>query len=419
MDEVRRLLRDLFDAAVTAGRPEQALPAHLPAPPRGRTLVLGAGKAAAAMARVVEQHWTGELSGLVVTRYGQALDCGRIEVVEAAHPVPDAAGVEAARRSLALAGELGPDDLALCLVSGGGSSLLTLPAPGISLEEIQQLNQQLLRCGAGIAEINTVRKHVSGIKGGRLAKACAPARILSLLISDVPGDAPQLIASGPTVPDDSTSAEALAILERYRVAVPPSMRSFLESPASGTPPATDPCFERSDTRVVAGPQVSLQAAAALAESRGVPALILSDSIEGESRDVGKALAAIARQVKYHGQPIRPPCVLLSGGETTVTLRGEGRGGPNTEFNLGLALALAGEPGISALACDTDGIDGSEDNAGCFVDALTLARAAEAGLDPHAALVDNDAWSFFHALGDLVVTGPTHTNVNDFRAIYIA
>lgn len=419
MVEPRQLLQELFEVAVAAAQPAAVLPDFLPHPPRGRTLVLGAGKAASAMALAVEQNWPGELSGLVVTRYGQARDCGRIEVLEAAHPVPDAAGNEAARQILARCEGLTKDDLVLCLISGGGSALLSLPGEGISLEDKQILNRLLLHSGAGIAEINTVRKHVSAIKGGRLAAACHPARVVTLMISDVPGDDPQLIASGPTLPDPTSAADARAVIERYRLPVPDSVRQFLQSPAAETPSPGDPCFDGHDWHIVAAPQLSLEAAAREAERRGLNVLILGDSIEGESREVGKAFSAIARQARYRGQPVAPPCVILSGGETTVSIQGAGRGGPNTEFALGMALGLAGESGITVLACDTDGIDGSEDNAGCIIDPSTLDRARGQGLDPEALLEDNDAWSFFNALGDLVVTGPTDTNVNDFRAIYVA
>ncbi len=419
MIEPEAFLRELFDVAVAAAQPAAVVPRYLPPPPAGRTLVLGAGKAASAMAAAVDAHWQGELSGLVVTRYGQGRDCGRIDVLEASHPVPDAAGEAAAQQILARCEGLTEDDLVLCLISGGGSALLSLPAEGISLEDKRELNRLLLHSGAGIAQINTVRKHVSAIKGGRLAAACHPARVVSLLISDVPGDDPQLIASGPTLPDPSSAADALAVIDRFELPVPESIREFLHSPAAETPAPGDPLFEGHEWHVIAAPQLSLEAARARAEELGVSALILGDSVEGESREVGKAFAAIARQSRFRGQPLSPPCVILSGGETTVSIRGTGRGGPNTEFALGMALQLAGEPGIYTLACDTDGIDGSEDNAGCVIGPDTLDRARELGLDAPAMLQDNDAWSFFHALGDLVVSGPTDTNVNDFRAIYIA
>ncbi len=419
MLQPRDFLQSLFDEAVKAAQPNQVLANYLPAPPPGRTLVLGAGKAASSMARVVDEHWQGEMTGLVVTRHGQAQDCGRIEVLEAAHPVPDQNSRIASQRILALCDDLTEDDLVLCLISGGGSALLSLGGGDIGLADKQDLNRQLLHCGASIAEINTVRKHVSAIKGGRLAAACAPARVVTLLISDVPGDDPQLIASGPTIPDSTTAADARAIIERYQLQPAASIERFLQTPEAETPAPDDPLFANNTVQLIAGPQVSLLAAAELAKTLGVTPLILSDSVEGESREVGTAFAAIARQAKFHGQPVAPPCVILSGGETTVSIKGSGKGGPNTEFNLGLALNLAGEGGITVLACDTDGIDGSEDNAGSIIDASTLARARARGLDAEVFLNNNDAWSFFDALGDLVVTGPTNTNVNDFRAIYVA
>ncbi len=419
MQDVRDFLERLFATAVAAAQAEQVLPEYLPQPPRGKTLVLGAGKAASAMAQVVDRLWPAQLSGLVVTRHGQALECGRIEVLESAHPVPDAASEQAARRILGLCQNLTADDLVLCLFSGGGSSLLSLAGEGISLADKQALNRQLLACGASIAEINTVRKHVSAIKGGRLAAACHPARLVSLLISDVPGDDPQYIASGPTVADPTTAADARAIIARYQLVLPDTIEAFLHSELAETPKPGDRVFDNSELHIIAGPQLSLLAAAELAEREGVAALILSDSVEGEAREVGKAFASIARQAKNHGQPIAPPCVILSGGECTVSIKGTGKGGPNAEFNLAMAISLAGESGITVLACDTDGIDGSEDNAGCIIDEHSLARARAQGLDPVAYLDNNDAWSFFNAIGDLVVSGPTNTNVNDFRAIFIA
>ena len=418
MIEPEEFLRDLFAVAVEAAQPAAVVPRYLPTPPAGRTLVLGAGKAASAMAAAVDAQWEGELSGLVVTRYGQGRDCGRIDVLEASHPVPDAAGMEAARQMLARCDGLTEDDLVLCLISGGGSALMSLPGEGITLEEKQALNRQLLHSGASIAQINTVRKHVSAIKGGRLAVACHPARVVTLMISDVPGDDPQLIASGPTLPDPTTAADALAVIERFQLDLPDSIRRFLHSPAAETPDVDDPRFAGHEWHVVAGPQLSLEAAAERAGQRGVPVLILGDSVEGESREVGRAFAAIAQQSRNRGQPIAPPCVILSGGETTVSIRGTGKGGPNTEFALGMALQLASEEGIHVLACDTDGIDGSEDNAGCVIGPDTLDRARELGLDAESYLQDNDAWTFFDALGDLVISGPTDTNVNDFRAMYI-
>jgi glycerate 2-kinase len=415
----RAFLQALFGAALDAVRADACVPPHLPAPPaHGRTLVIGAGKAAAAMARSVERHWQGPLSGLVVTRYGHGEPCGQIEVVEAAHPVPDAAGQAAAERMLAMAGALGPDDLVLCLISGGGSALLALPAPGITLADKQAINRALLRSGATIAEINCVRKHLSAIKGGRLALACAPARVVTLLISDVPGDDPGTIASGPTLADPTSCADAQAVLRKYAITVPDNVRAHLDSGAGETPKPGTPGLERNRVHVVAAAQDALEAAAARARAAGVTPYILSDAIEGEARDVALVHAAMARQVARRGQPFARPCVMLSGGETTVTVRGQGRGGRNAEFLLALALALDGAAGVHALACDTDGIDGSEDNAGAVCGPDTLARAAALGVDARARLADNDGYGFFSALGDLVVTGPTRTNVNDFRALLI-
>ncbi|HEX5078292.1 MAG TPA: glycerate kinase [Geminicoccaceae bacterium] len=411
-------LRRLLDAAIEAASPASAVAAHLPEPPAGRTIVLGAGKAAAAMAQEVEQHMPGPVEGLVVTRYGHAVPCRRIEVVEAAHPVPDAAGREAAARMLRLAEAAGPDDLVLCLISGGASALLALPAPGISLEDKQALNRALLASGADIGQMNTVRKHLSAIKGGRLAAAAHPAKVVTLVISDVPGDDPAVIGSGPTVPDASTFAEALAVVERYAITEPAAVIEHLRAAADETPKPGDPRLAGVTTTVIATPQASLEAAADVARELGLEPVILGDAIEGEAREVGKVLAAIALQVRRHGQPAPAPCVLLSGGETTVTLRGRGRGGRNTEFLLALAIHLKAAAGISALAADTDGIDGSEDNAGAIVTPDTLARGEALGLDAKAMLADNDAYGFFSALGDLVVTGPTLTNVNDFRAVII-
>jgi glycerate 2-kinase len=415
----RAFLQALFGAALDAVRADACVPPHLPAPPaHGRTLVIGAGKAAAAMARSVERHWQGPLSGLVVTRYGHGEPCGQIEVVEAAHPVPDAAGQAAAERMLAMAGALGPDDLVLCLISGGGSALLALPAPGITLADKQAINRALLRSGATIAEINCVRKHLSAIKGGRLALACAPARVVTLLISDVPGDDPGTIASGPTLADPTSCADAQAVLRKYAITVPDNVCAHLDSGAGETPKPGTPGLERNSVHVVATAQDALEAVAAHARAAGVTPYILSDAIEGEARDVALVHAAMARQVARRGQPFARPCVMLSGGETTVTVRGQGRGGRNAEFLLALALALDGAAGVHALACDTDGIDGSEDNAGAVCGPDTLARAAALDVDARARLADNDGYGFFSALGDLVVTGPTRTNVNDFRALLI-
>ncbi len=418
LSDPRVLLGELFAAAVAAVAPGACLPPFLPPPPRGRTVVIGAGKAAAAMARSVEAAWPGQLSGLVVTRYGHAVACQRIEVVEAAHPVPDAAGQDAARRMLAQVAALGRDDLVLCLISGGGSALLALPAEGITLEDKQQVGRALLRSGAAIDEINCVRKHLSAIKGGKLALACGAAQVVTLCLSDVPGDDPATIASGPTVPDPTTCADALAVLAKYAITPPPAVLRHLQSGAGETPKPGAAPFARHRVHVVATAQTALDAAAAYARGAGLAAHILSDAMEGEAREVALVHAALARQVARRGQPFTRPCVILSGGETSVTVRGQGRGGRNAEFLLALALALQGEKGVYALACDTDGIDGSEDNAGACCGPDTLARAAALGLAPRALLADNDGYGFFSALGDLIVTGPTRTNVNDLRALLI-
>ena len=414
----RQFLTHLFESALAAVDPAQLIRQHLPPPPRGRTVVIGAGKAAARMAAAVEQHWQGELSGLVVTRYAHGAPTRRIEVIEAGHPVPDAAGVRAATRMLELVRGLGEDDLVLCLVSGGGSALLSLPAPGITAEEKRDINRRLLRSGAPIGEMNCVRRHLSAVKGGRLALACHPARVLTLVVSDVPGDDPAVVASGPTVPDGSSGADALALLERYGIAVSDAARAVLADPALAAPRPDDPRLARNETVVIATAQAALDAAANAARAAGITPLILSNSIEGEARDVAIVHAAIARQVLEHGQPLQKPCVILSGGETSVTVRGKGRGGRNAEFLLALGIALRGLPGVHAIACDTDGIDGTEDNAGAVLGPDTLARAAAKGLDPAAMLRDNDGYSLFAALDDLIITGPTRTNVNDFRAIVI-
>ncbi len=411
-------LRALYSHAVAAADPQAVLAPYLPAPPKGRTVVIGAGKAAASMARAVEDNWSGPLSGLVVTRYQHALDCHKIEVVEAAHPVPDAAGQDAAARILAMACELTEDDLLLCLISGGGSALLSLPGPGLSLQDKQALNSQLLKSGAPISEMNCVRKHLSAIKGGRLALAAWPARVLTLAISDVPGDDLTVIASGPTVADPSSLADARKILAAYGIEPGPAVTRALNDQSFETPKPGDERLSKSATVLIATPQMALEAAAQKAREEGIAPLILGDSIEGEAREVARVMAGIAAQVLRHGQPISKPCVLLSGGETTVTLKGKGRGGRNAEFLLALAIALDGLPGVSAIACDTDGNDGSEDNAGCVIGPDTLSRATALGLDAEAYLADNDAYSFFAALGDLVMSGPTLTNVNDFRAILV-
>jgi len=427
----RAFLTHLYEAAVRRALPLHNTAAFLPAPPRGRTIVIGAGKAAGSMAQAVEALWPADapLEGLVVTRYHHipprpAGLAQRIEVLEAAHPVPDAAGLAASQRILQAVQGLTADDLVLCLISGGGSALLTLPAEGLTLEDKQRINKALLNSGANIGEMNCVRKHLSRIKGGRLAAACAPARVVTLTISDVPGDDPSVIASGPTVPDASTCAEALAILQRYRIEVPAPVRAALEQGALETPKPGDPRFAGHVVQMIATPQQSLEAAAEAARAAGLNAFILSDEMEGESREVGKVHAALARAVAHRGQPFARPCVILSGGETTVTVRPvpagatRGRGGRAGEFCLGLALALQGQGGVWALAADTDGIDGMEENAGAWVEPGTLARAQAQGLKLEQYLDRNDAYGFFQPLGDLVVTGPTHTNVNDFRALLI-
>ncbi len=405
----RAFLRALFDRAIAAALPARVVPAHLPRPPKGRTIVLGAGKASAAMARAVEDNWPKDapLSGLVVTRYGHGVPCSRIEIVEASHPVPDAAGANAARRILDLAKNAGPDDLVLCLISGGGSALLALPADGLTLADKQAVNRALLKSGAAIGEMNTVRKHLSAIKGGRLAAAAHPARIVTLLISDVPGDDPSIVASGPTVADPTTFADARAVIAKYGIVPPASVTAHLAAAKDETPKH----LTNATTIMIASPQGSLEAAAEYARSQGVVPVLLGDAIEGEAREVGRAMAKTALAAKL-------PAVLLSGGETTVTVVGKGRGGRNGEFLAGLALGLNGAANVFAFAGDTDGIDGSEDNAGAFITPDTLARAGAADLDFAGALQRNDMYPVFAAVGDLVVTGPTLTNVNDFRAILV-
>jgi glycerate 2-kinase len=416
--DYRRLLLDMFQAAVNAAAPALCVPAHLPPRPKGRTIVVGAGKAAASMAAAVEAHWNGPLEGLVVTRYGHGIPCKFIEVVEASHPVPDEAGSKAARRIIDMVSGLTADDLVLVLISGGGSALLALPSKDIALVDKQTINRALLKCGAHIAEMNTVRKHLSAVKGGRLAVAAAPAQVVTLAISDVPGDDLSVIASGPTGPDVSTRADAQAVLTKYGIEIPPTVAMHLNDEVSETPKPGDPRFANVTNSLVATPQKSLEAAARVARDAGLLSVILGNAIEGEARDVGIVHAGIARQCGDWGQPLEIPCALISGGETTVTVRGNGRGGRNAEFLLSLGIATDGRNGIWALAADTDGIDGSEDNAGAILTPDTLQRAKFAGIDVKTRLADNDAYSIFAALNDLVMTGPTLTNVNDFRAILV-
>ncbi len=413
----KELLRRMFAAAIGTVDPLKIVPGHLPAPPKGRTIVVGAGKAAAAMAKAVEDHWQGPLEGLVLTRYHHGLPTRAIEVLEAAHPVPDAAGQQAARRILDQVKALTADDLVLCLISGGASALMALPGGDLTLADKQAVNKGLLKSGANIAEMNCVRKHLSGIKGGRLAAAAHPAQVVTLLISDVPGDDPSVIGSGPTVGDPTSAADAMAILKKYRMQVPDAVLQHLQSPAAETPKPGDPRLASLKTVMLGTPQAALDAAAKVARDAGYQPVILGD-LEGEARDVALVHAGIARQIARHGQPAARPAAIISGGETTVTVRGNGRGGRNAEFLLALAVALDGQAGIHALAGDTDGIDGTEENAGALLTPDSLSRGAKLGVDAKARLADNDGYGFFASLDDLVITGPTRTNVNDFRAILI-
>jgi hydroxypyruvate reductase len=401
----------MFDAAVNAAQPALCLPPHLPSPPKGRTCVIGAGKAGGAMARAVEDHWQGNLEGLVVTRYGHAMETSQIEIVEASHPVPDAAGGAAAARILEMARGLGKDDLALCLISGGGSALLSLPAPGLTLDDKQHVTNALLRSGANISEINCVRKHLSAIKGGRLAAACHPAPLLTLAISDVPGDDAAVIASGPTVPDPTTFAEAREVLAKYEIDAPKNVAKHLQAALEESPKPGDVHFAGAEFRLIATPAASLEAAGRVATQAGYQVRMLGDALEGEASAMAREHAALAAECALG-------TVLLSGGEATVIVKGDGRGGPNAEYALALARALDGRAGVWAMACDTDGIDGTEDNAGALITPDTLLRAHSLGEDAGARLENNDAYGFFTALGDLVMTGPTMTNVNDFRAIVV-
>jgi glycerate 2-kinase len=418
LNDPRAFLSSLFDAALAAADPLRCVPPMLPQTPGRRTVLIGAGKASALMAQAIEKAWPHPLEGLVVTRYGHAVPCDHVEIIEASHPVPDAAGEAAAQRILDLTQELGPEDLLICAISGGGSALLSLPGDGLTLADKQAVNKALLRSGAAIGEMNCVRKHLSAIKGGRLAAAAYPARVHTILISDVPGDDPAVIASGPTVPDNTTLAQALEILERRKIDVPDAVRIRLNQPEAETPDSENPIFQNTTTVMAARPLASLQAAADIARQAGITPLILGDALEGESRDVATVMAGIARSIRDHSLPVAAPAVLLSGGETTVTIKGDGIGGPNAEFTLALALALKGMEGVYGLACDTDGVDGAAEVAGAMIDPDTLVRAEAAGLNARAALENNDAHSFFEALGDQIKPGPTLTNVNDFRAILV-
>ncbi|HWA20575.1 MAG TPA: glycerate kinase [Devosia sp.] len=414
----RDLLQELFRSVVDAAQPDRTIRANLPPMPRGRTVVIGAGKASARMAQALEDAWEGPLEGLVVTRYGYAVPTRSIEIVEAAHPVPDLAGFLAARRLMARVTGLSHDDLVIALISGGGSALLPAPANGLTLEDEQEINRILLASGAPIAVMNAIRNEFSAIKGGRLAAHAAPARVATLIVSDIPGDDPALVASGPTVPLASRRDEVRHLVSLYSIALPKSAADLLASGNNPAPRPADPVFAANTVRIIASAALSLDAAAALARERGVTAHILSDAIEGESRDVALVHAALAREIQTRNRPFARPALLLSGGETTVTLKGNGKGGRNAEFLLAIAIAIEGTSGITALAADTDGIDGSEDNAGAIADGTSAARMRAAGIDPRAALANNDAYTAFNAIGDLLVTGPTGTNVNDFRAILV-
>jgi hydroxypyruvate reductase len=411
-------LTSIFDAAVAAADPERTIKNHLPPKPKGRTIVIGAGKGSAQMAAALEKVWDGPLEGLIVTRYGYGCKTERIEVVEAAHPVPDAAGLEGSKRLLETVSGLSKDDLVIALISGGGSALLPSPAGSLTLADEIAVNEALLASGAPIAAMNTIRKHVSTIKGGRLAAAAHPAKVVSLIVSDIPGDNPALVASGPTVPDASTRQDALSLVETWRMKLPDAVMAHLNSPAADAPRADDPRFAGNEVKIIASAAVSLEAAAAEAKRQGVEAVILSDAIEGEAREVGAVHAAIAREVATRSRPFQKPVLILSGGETTVTLRAKGKGGRNSEFLLAFAIGIQGLDGINALAAYTDGIDGSEDNAGAFADGSSVARMRAASVDAKAMLAGNNAWTAFNSVGDLFVPGPTGTNVNDLRAILI-
>lgn len=414
----KTFLTSVFDAAVSAADPERTIRAHLPAKPKGRVIVIGAGKGSAQMAAAFEKAWEGPIDGLVVTRYGYAAPCERIEIIEAAHPVPDAAGLMASKRLLEKVSGLTADDLVVALISGGGSALLPSPATGLTLADEIAVNEALLASGAPIAAMNTIRKHVSTIKGGRLAAAAYPAKVVSLVVSDIPGDDPALVASGPTIPGEGSRADALSFVETYAMKLPDAVVAHLNSPEADAPKVGDQRFAGNEVHLIASAAVSLEAAAAEAKRQGIEAVILSDSIEGEAREVGSVHAALAREVASRNRPFQKPVLILSGGETTVTLRAKGKGGRNSEFLLAFAIGTNGFTGIDALAADTDGIDGSENNAGAFADGSTVARMRAAGVDAKAMLAGNNAWTAFNAVGDLFVPGPTGTNVNDLRAILI-
>ncbi len=419
MTDPRTLFISLFTAAVAAADPERTLRDHLPPRPKGRTIVIGAGKGSAQMARALESAWDGPLEGIVVTRYGYGCDCERIEIVEAAHPVPDEAGLKAGQRLLGAVAGLTADDLVIALVSGGGSALLPAPPAGLTLADETAVNEALLASGAPISAMNTVRKHVSSIKGGRLAAAAHPARVVSLIVSDIPGDNPAHVASGPTVPDGATRADALSVVETYGLRLPDAVMAHIRSPAADAPMPDDSRFAGNEVRVIASAGISLEAAVAEAMRHGIEAVILSDAIEGEAREVGKVHAAIAREIALRDRPFARPVLLLSGGETTVTIAQKGgRGGRNTEFLLSLALGIEGLAGVHAFAADTDGIDGSEANAGAFADGTTATRLRGLRHDPRGMLARHDAWAAFDALGDLFASGPTGTNVNDLRAVLV-
>lgn len=414
----RRILSSMFNAAIRAADPFDRILNYLPPPPRGRTVVVGFGKGAAQMAQAFERAWNASCQGLIVTRYGYSAPTERLEVVEAAHPVPDEAGQHAVARLFDLVSNLTPDDLVVALVCGGGSALLPAPAGDLTLADEIAVNRALLASGAPIAAMNCVRKHVSSIKGGRLAAAAFPARVVSLVVSDIPGDNPALVSSGPTIPDGSTRADALEIVDAYAMRLPAAVMAHLNRRDADAPLPGDPRFARNEVNIVASASISLEAAAAEAGRHGIEAVILSDAMEGEAREVGTVHAAIALEVAVRNRPFHKPVVLLSGGETTVTLRADGSGGRNGEFALSLAIGIDGVAGIEALAADTDGIDGSGDNAGAFCDSKTVVRMRAAGLDPRSMLRNNDSWTAFDTVGDLFSPGPTGTNVNDFRAILI-